>query len=730
MLLTFFDPQEEPYGVFSNIARIPVQVGGEVFPTVQHAIYMKALGSLRDPLKSVYGAYDLRMNFESLKERKYLADIAHAVRVAYSARLSQQPIPIESHKRYIFYPTQSTLSERRSKYVLGVDNYRYGYNIVGKTLQDLYHGITGEEKDPSFHSAVYLAYLASRELMEKIHNGDNLSAFGGLLPSEILHKMGFSVEHLLEKQSDIDFAFQQYQDKTLQHYPFVRMEMDYPRSIAFFIRKKEAPFINYYIHNCIRSRLLHSTLTQFVSAEYDIPPSLAPETIRLQMNKLNEQQLEGYKDRLLAMYSEHKVPTDKEVQYWVSQRLTDEQVRQSLDFIPMNIIPEFGTTGHVLDLSNGHELDPVYPTEFQLDGFVFYSVLHAIYYGLFVSVIDKSEAYRLLLVENVKKPTGLSDFLPASTTDFDQIYDRISKNAMVETARIAMKDKFTKEPLMRLLWRTEKEGITGFQYNDPHDALFGYIPQLAPTEGNFMNQAGKLLLQIRNDIQPVIKEEYSFFSSFVGENEFLQSWLKTRLTDWQQSLMWFKKLMGNKLDPKDLRLFFSKFYTPIHTIYRFEDLPSTPPNAFFTKYFHELGMSKECLSYVYDHFVSMYSSLLKNSDGSTEILQQNIQKASFTVSPDIATILRKCMALLQYVPHRYQKKVLGYFTSLLMGKQVTIPDKTFFSAPTIVYTYSAPGLSTLLADMTMPTSSKGDISFVVSHIFDHISPERYHFFFA
>lgn len=741
MLLTFFDPREEPYGAFSNIAQVPVEVSGKTYPTVQHAIYMVALGSFpdRDELLSIQSAFDLRTNFESMRTKKYLCDLTDAVEAAYSARLQQQSVQIPSHKKYIFYPTQSILSDRPSKYLLGVDDYRYGFNLVGKTLQKMYHG-KPETADMSFRTVIYMAFMAARELMRLVRAGDNLSAYGGLLPSEVLERLGMPIEALLHKKSDIDFAFQQYSDGTLPHLSFVRMEMDYPRSLAYFIRKRYAPYMNYYIEECIHNRLLEATLKIFVSKEYNVSPSMVSEVVRSQIGTLSVEERGVLKQRLMALYSSKRLSMEEavleEIQDLASHRLTEEQVRQSVNFIPFNLLPDFPNMEkdhHVLDVCQGL-LNPSTEIQFSLEGMTFYTVLHAIYFCLLRTILPKQEAYELLLVHAKKKPTGLGDFLPTESTNFDEIYNKVSLNQMMGTARSAIADKFQRYPqLMRLLWKTEQDGITAFRYNDPYDAVFGFVPQREHVEGNLMNQTGKMILQVRSDLQPQLKQEHAFFYSLLGDNLFLEVWLKGKLIDWRRSLLWFKKMVRH-LDEKGLRLFFSKFYTPFHTLYRHEKPTGAKAGAFFVDFFQGVGLSAECIDYVYAHFLAMYASILGSSDGSTEILQKTIQQSeSPTITPDPHMVLTKSLALLQYIPHRYDKKTLGYFLSLILGldTMVTVPDKTYFlSGESTVYVYSVTGLPLRLKDLSLKPQVKGDMSFVVSHVVQNIRPERYQFFFA
>lgn len=741
MLLKFFDPQEEPYGVFSNMAQVPVEVSGKTYPSVQHAIYMVALGSFpdREELLSIKTAFDLRANFETMRSKKYLSDLADAVEVSYSARLQQQSVQIASNKKYIFYFTQSTLSDRPSKYLLGVDDYRYGFNLVGKTLQKMYHGMP-ESVDVSFRIVIYMASLAANELVRLVMSGDNLSSYGGLLPSEILERIGMPIDKILQNKSGIDTAFQQYSKGTLPHYSFVKMEIDYPRSLCYMIRKKYAPYMNYYVDESIKTKLLESTAKVFAFTEYHVPPTMTSAIVRSQLQRLSVDDMDMMKGRIMALYTSKRLSMEEsvaeEIHKLASQRLSPEQISQSVNFIPLNILPEFidiEKDQPILDVSTS-PLNPLLEVQFQLEGMTFYSVLHAIYFTLFTTLLPPEEAYRLLLVDPKKKPTGLSDFLSAHNTNFDDMYNRVYVNQMMTTARLAIADKFQRHPrLLRLLWKTEMDGITSFRYDDPNDAIFGYVPQLETVEGNMMNQTGKMILQVRSDLQPALTQEHAFFFSVVGDNLFLEVWLKGKLMDWRRSLFWFKKMVKT-LDQKALRLFFTKFYTPFHTLYRHQKPTPVEPDSYFSDFFKELALPTECIHYIYAHFMSMYTSMIESSDDSTEILQETIQHSHPpALLPNADNILRKSLALLQYIPHRYDRKTLGCYLSLVTGSDtmITVPEKTYFmSADSPVYVYSIPGLPLLLNNLSLKPQVRADLSFVVSHLVQNTPSGRYHFFFS
>jgi predicted NAD-dependent protein-ADP-ribosyltransferase YbiA (DUF1768 family) len=745
--LQFFDPLQKPFGVFSNIAPVKVEVDGEQYPSVQHAVYEITLGNLKSKqmLDSLDDAYDLNCNFNLLMNMKYIEDMARSVRAAYNARLAKQAVEINSQQRYVFYKPD-LVSDTKGKYILGVDAYNYGWNVIGKTVEEIYHGSIYHDEDLSI--PVYIAYLAATELVKLLHSGNNLYSFGGKLPSEILKQMwGLErTKDLLEEHMNIDAVFRQYKNGTLAHYYYIINEITYPGSLVYLILKKEAPFVNFYIQNNIKQILLQTSLRHFMTTELDVVPSKTSETIRTQVTNISREKLDYYYDKIMHLYSTNRLPIEQSaldtIRFLESQRLTDEQVSLAVNFIPKNSIPTFPTSDvdYILSITDNYDdkLSPVFVFEFMLDGLKFFTILHAIYYQMFAGLVSREEAYNLIL----KKPgvhNKVEDFKPVLANNYDEIYQQLVNNNMVTSLHKALQNKFCSNPfLTQLLLQTEKDGYTSFLCNDPYDPVLGFVPSLVTLEGNYMNQTGKLMLALRNEISIDIKSEYDFFWELVGTNTFLHAWLKKRLLELRTSLRWFSSMVP--IDDKTIKTFFSRFYTTWNTIYRYEETkPTKPPGRFITTFMSELHLSTDVLKVVNDHFVIMFKCLLESSGSVDELIrdiEENQETSKSLPLEDMTTILKKTLSILQHIPRKYSRPTLSAYASLIIGTDipVPIPETTFFYVSpddkTPIYNYMRPSLLPIFNTNTrLSHQNIGDLGFITIHIAENVTKERFRFFF-
>lgn len=733
--LKFFDPSKK-YGEFSNLSEVPVTLDGITYPTVQHAVYMKLLDNYGDILRNLRNPYDLRKNFELQLQAKFNNTVMNAIYSSYASRLKKDAVKLRNIDRnFVFRPVK--LIDSRLKFVLGVDAFLYGYNIIGKTIEEIYHGLNFN--DASIKNAIYLANIAANRLIDLLHEGSNLSGFLGLLPSQILQLLEYNIEDLLSDNIQVDIIHKQFIEGTLKHYNFIRNEILYPRSLVFFLLKYYSSFINFYIHKNILDTLMFDFSKQLLASEYDVPSNQLYDVFLSQSLKKSPEELQDYKERLLNLYAHNNLPITKDafliVSNLIKNRLSDSQINTYINFIPLNFIPKDAIE---LDGSGKHPLDPLFSINFSHEGFEFFNVLHCIYFIVLDSVLNNAPKAYALLLKNPKKkePKTIDDFVNIETFSFDELYNKIFTNKIISILKKAMDEKFYSNPsIVQLLLQTEKNGISEFIYADPLDPIIGFDESLEDVEGNLMNQTGKYLLQIRSNISVDIKSEYDYFYTICGDEYFLHAWLKKQLMDLRICLYHFLKIYKDEVDLKNLKVFFAKIYTPFHTIYRFENIKNSEMNGFIKHFFQNLALSDECLQYIIDHFIAMYQSSLKNFDNSAKSLAKHLQthkNEKILVNPEV--IVKKLYSTLQYLPNKYSEETLSNLTSiyLISPTRITIPEKTFLtlSPNNYVYMYMISSISYLFEQMTKVSHNTiGNLSFCVNHIVNHISNDNYIFFF-
>jgi len=725
----FYDPSKKPYGILSNTAPVSVELRGLMFPTVQHAVYGTMLGtSVLSPVRS---PYDLYHNYTTMMSNKYLEDMRSAVEEAYIARLTAEKILIESNKRFLFYRPTTAF---KSSLLLGVDAYECGWNIVGQVLTGIYH----KRRDNMM--AIHRASIAATLLHLLIRKGNNLSQFVGKLPVEILEYLGMDMDMIDSLDNDRRAVYKQFQDGTLSHYRYVLLEQEYPGSLARMILKDQAPYINATITGMIQDALLEHAAGKILSSTFSVPKDEQPDALLQQIRRIDADRLASLKERLMTLYHTNRLEVTtaliERIDGYRSGYISDADVALCAHYLPRNPLPDLlneKPDSYVLDITDGHALSPAHECVFEMDGLTFYTVIHAVCYRMFSAYLDKKEAYNLLLEHPKKKPTK-GDFYPAATTNFDDMYQRIVTNHTIDLLREALLFKVTKNPsITHLLFESEKKGITGFVCKDPYDPILGVVPRLQHIMGNAMNQTGQILLQLRSSLSPSLRLEYQFMDSLVGANEFMHMWLKKRVLILHLALHWYSQILTSEepMTMKQLVIFFSRIFTPYHTIYRSERPAPEPVDPFFRDFFAGFRFSEDCLQYVYDHYVAMVRAILDSNDKSIEKTIQAINTEDAFTKPDDATITKKLMYTLKYLPRRYTRGTLSGFASLVLGVSVAvvIPNRTHFVINTDYYTYMTPAIKSVLDGLTLTDKAMGDVAFVVSHIRNNISPERYQFFF-
>jgi hypothetical protein len=334
---------------------------------------------------------------------------------------------------------------------------------------------------------------------------------------------------------------------------------------------------------------------------------------------------------------------------------------------------------------------------------------------------------------------SFSDFYPVLDTQFSQIYTDVYQNATIQILHQALINKFAANPyLQQLLCRTEQENITEFHYMDPFDIIMGYQAEFVNICGFLMNQTGKLLLQIRSNLNPDLKKDYAFFSIYISNHTDLQAWLKKKLLDLRQSLQWFQEITS--LTSRHVRVFFTKIYTPYHTIYRYyksRDTKFLAVNAYIREFFASITVTEEVLQYIFDHFSAMVKGSLEMNGDSLDALSKNIFEGVSLpqiIDHDNTKLMQTVLTMLEYLPKRYSDTTLSRLLTILMGSPtlIAIPPSTFTLMNNVpFFYYSNPSFISVFHTAHIENNKvKGDLGFLGAHIDNYIAPDRYQFFFG
>lgn len=241
---------------------------------------------------------------------------------------------------------------------IGVDQYNFGWNILGNIFSKKENILDRSFFFPIFHS-----------LIQYFYRYNHLQPFYGKSVREI--------KKLVETMDIPNFIkVEEWQLEEIYEY-----EEYYPNSFLFMIQKLFHSYIRFWEQEKILKEL-----KKVISKELCIP----------EINDLR------CNNNLLYLYyhSKMKIPfsSKQKLNGIEENRLTDMEIEQY-----KNYSPSFYEDNDTLLIDKLHPLHPEYKREFRYEGFLFTSILQCLYFRILLSYTNKENAYKTSFHFNEKK---------------------------------------------------------------------------------------------------------------------------------------------------------------------------------------------------------------------------------------------------------------------------------------------------------------------------------------
>ena len=301
--------------------------------------------------------------------------VVESWREAYRCLFQTRPELARIDREYrIVYSPSVHLCVSRSLYVYGVDKHGFGYNVVGRVLEELLYGRVCEPEP----TLVYLCHRCLALLEHSLDHGLDVLDFCDRTVPEILSRLGL-LEQALAEESLIRIVWRRWRadEMSYRERRLLRHEIEYPGSMARVLRAEKSAVFNQNIEEQ-RDRVLRSTLLRLLEKKHGrpvhglvVPPSLMGRVRRILLHS------EAVRRELVALRS------------WTKDE--EERARCSL--------PRFRPSAHgppVLVLSENNEpIGPLAAQRLSHAGRAFHSVQHLAVF-LILSRIGHPEPYEVV----------------------------------------------------------------------------------------------------------------------------------------------------------------------------------------------------------------------------------------------------------------------------------------------------------------------------------------------
>jgi len=560
-------------------------------PTIDDlkTIYSSMLldSSLGRDFEKLNSHYHIKRSYELVAERDLQNLWFQSLEKAYQTFFVKHPqyAKISAHYKFFYCPSKNVL-EGKYRYILGADPHLYGWNLVGKVLEKHFYGWK-----PKFNKYwVYYVHHALNYLYSYLLKGEDISIYNGLTPVEILKKMDHLDEIMMNSDS-IDYIYQKFNSKQIEHYELYIDEFNYPKNLAMFVQRQYAPFVNHIYDKTIK--------TQLVSKIF----SLLEKQTQKQMGYISPKPEWG--DKLLELYAAQKVPLSEnslqEIKSLIGQMWSDKRVVTALSSLPnsswacTNTILSQDETRLLILSENNEPISPLFPCELTFDDFKFSSVLSLTYYLMFVGLgLNIKDAY-----DKIYQPgKGFIDFTKCDV-DFQVDYCllRRGKEHIVKWIRKKCEDPNYKKSLILT------NGFPKLQYNTTHDLFLG--------TGEKTNFLGDYLVMFRNHLQ---QKQPGMFKTCILLSKISQD-IKT-IEILERYYLHISRTfeiaytdLGFKKDLKSFRNIVKMVHPSFYVLYKKNTQKTPEPDAIFND-----NWDKECNEFLY-HILESIALFSQQSSG-------------------------------------------------------------------------------------------------------------------
>jgi len=414
--------------------------------------------------------------------------------------------------------------------------------------------------------SIYKMFRVADHLIQKMQAGMDIADLMGDSLDAILWKCRISPEIFGVSKSSLDPRqrrqiyidhWNEFQSKTIRHYPLLLKEILYPGNLVGFIRKEYIDQLNPAIGVRIRNILFFSFLAQVVARSYPaISGDWVDRIILRESKKFSPDEFHKITDSLYHLFFAGKFTLAEEDTHRIllleKNRVSLEQIEEARQFIP-GFHPSTPPTS-VQIIESGSVLDPLAPSRLHIHKLLFTDAFQYIYFSLYKEYgnFSNAEAYPLLFQEQTLLP-GNHPLLQARLA-------QVIETRRYQLTEQALRRKFETYPQVREILYYLKASGTSITFTSPHsdtltDRLWKHVLE---EEGE---QADEDLMR--------------FVLASIGNDFERDIFLYSFLQDFIRNVGIFRKLIGRKIGPDAMKTFLQCFYKNL-LVLRTNDETTTP----------------------------------------------------------------------------------------------------------------------------------------------------------
>lgn len=195
--------------------------------------YRSVLGGAMPATTPAMTHVELKSLFDIHSEMHILDLWASSLTEAYHTLLEQKPLLKCPDGRYqIYFCPSKKFVEGKYRYIVGADPHLYGWNLVGRIVEDVWYG-WNPEYAPFF---LYACHHATIYLFRQMESGISIAPHVGKTPFEILSSCDMEYPSPIRIREIVD----KWTAGTLAYSDLIRLEFRYPRNLALFVFRRGA----------------------------------------------------------------------------------------------------------------------------------------------------------------------------------------------------------------------------------------------------------------------------------------------------------------------------------------------------------------------------------------------------------------------------------------------------------------------------------------------------------
>ena len=209
--IKIFNPKDRPFGWLSNNYRHLMFIDNNRYLTVTNYIYSNMLSTPQyrtilknSPVNKVYETY-VQLSYD---------EEVNITRQAIDEALDAKFNDSEVLAKILLSTGNSEIIYNSSNKVLGVNSQGEGLNLYGNALKQIRQRLRStvarqeqEKTDKEYEDALYETYVAYKELVKAIKNGNTLEEYLNMTPKEVIDAMGRS--EVMSKAPSKEFVINQ-----------------------------------------------------------------------------------------------------------------------------------------------------------------------------------------------------------------------------------------------------------------------------------------------------------------------------------------------------------------------------------------------------------------------------------------------------------------------------------------------------------------------------------------